>query len=107
MQVNFIAYADELSSLIGAKPNLWHLLRTDPELALGCFFGPCVPAQYRLVGPGAWQGARDIIMGVQESKRAPLRTRETGPKREGNKMGLPQWLLTLLVAVIIYLLVNK
>ena len=107
-QVNFIAYADELSFLIGAKPNLWHLLRTDPELAFRCFFGPCVPAQYRLVGPGTWQGARDIIMGVQESKRVPLRTRETGPKSEGTKMGFPQWLLTLLVAVIIYVLVyNK
>ena len=45
-------------------------------------------------------------MGVQESMRFPLRTRKTGPKKEGNRMGSLLWLITLLVAVITYLLVK-
>ena len=104
--MKFAAYADELSSLIDAKPNLWYLLITDPELAFRCFFGPCVPAQFRLVGPGAWKGARDVITGVQESMLFPLRTRKTHPKKEGNRMGSLLWLITLLFAVIIYLLIT-
>ena len=52
---------DEIAELIGAKPNLWHLTKTDSALALRCYFGPCLPAQYRLMGPGAWGGAADTI----------------------------------------------
>lgn len=107
-QVTFIGYLDEISSLIGAKPNLWQLLMTDPVLAFRCIFGPCLPAQYRLFGPGTWQGARDIIMGFEENKLCPLRTRKTSPKV--NKVGwmnsrLP-WVLGLLVVLILFLLVN-
>ena len=53
---------DTIASLIGAKPNLLQILPKDPNLAFQCFFGPCVPAQYRLQGPGIWPGARDVIM---------------------------------------------
>lgn len=107
-QVNFIKYFDEISSLIGARPNLWHLLMTDPELAFKCFFGPCVPAQYRLVGPGSWQGARDVIMGVEESKVCPLRTRKTGLKETQleRKNSHLLWVLGLVVVVIMFLFVN-
>lgn len=95
-----------MSSLIGAKPNLWHLLMTDPVLAFRCFFGPCIPAQYRLVGPGAWPGARDIIMGVQESKLCPLRTRKTGPKEGKDKNSTLSWLFCLLILLILFLLIS-
>ena len=106
-QVKYISYSDEIASLIDAKPNLWQLLRKDPVLACRCFFGPCVPAQYRLKGQGAWQGARDVIMGVQESRLFPLRTRKTGFKEEGSKVGLLLWLLALLVSVIAFTLVHS
>jgi len=53
MQVDYIAYSDELATEVGCKPNLYKLLFSDPTLALRCFFGPCTPAQYRLMGPGA------------------------------------------------------
>lgn len=102
--VNYIAYSDEISSLIGARPNLWHLLLTDPKLAFKCYFGPCVPAQYRLVGPGSWKGARDVIMGVEESRVCPLRTRKTGLKEEERKNSYLLWMLGLVVVVIVLLL---
>ena len=73
-------YADEIASLIDVKPNLWALLFEDPFLALKCYFGPCVPAQYRLRGPGAWQGAKDVINTVHESMLRPLRTRKVEVK---------------------------
>lgn len=105
--VNFIEYSDEISSLIGARPNLWHLLMTDPKLAFKCFFGPCLPAQYRLVGPGSWQGARDVIMGVEESKVCPLRTRKTGLKETQleRKNSFLVWVLGLVVVVVIFLFI--
>lgn len=107
-QVNYIAYSDEISSLIGARPNLWHLLMTEPELAFKCYFGPCVPAQYRLVGPGSWQGARDVIMGVEESKVCPLRTRKTGLEETQleRKNSYLLWVLGLVVFMIMFLLIS-
>lgn len=38
------------------------MLLTDPHLALTVFFGPCSPYQFRLTGPGKWEGARNAIM---------------------------------------------
>ena len=110
-QVNVISYMDEIASLIGAKPNLWHLLTTDPQLAFRCFFGPCIPAQYRLLGPGAWLGARDIIMGVQDSTLFPLKTRKIGSQDRTNKIisrkgsGL-SWMLGIFVALILFILMR-
>ena len=78
---------------------------TDPALAFKCYFGPCIPAQYRLVGPGSWQGAKDVIMGVEESRVCPLRTRKTGLKEKKNSYLL--WVLGLVVVVIIFLFISK
>ncbi len=55
---------DELASQISARPCLRELASTDPLLALRCFFGPCVPAQYRLTGPHRWQDAPRHIRSV-------------------------------------------
>lgn len=61
IQVDYIPYADELANQVGCKPNLVKLFFSDPTLALRCFFGPCTPVQYRLMGPGAWKGAKKAI----------------------------------------------
>ncbi|XP_041349231.1 flavin-containing monooxygenase 5-like [Gigantopelta aegis] len=61
LQTFWIQYMDEIASQIGCRPDLLKLFFNDPELALRCFLGPCVPAQYRLQGPGKWDGARHII----------------------------------------------
>ncbi|GFR79969.1 dimethylaniline monooxygenase [N-oxide-forming] [Elysia marginata] len=64
MQTFWIEYMDQVAAKIGAKPNLWKMLISDPELALKCYLGPCLPSQYRLVGDHAWPEARDFILGV-------------------------------------------
>ena len=42
---------------------------------MAVYFGLTVPYQYRLVGPGAWHGARDAILSARERILQPLRTR--------------------------------
>lgn len=59
IQVDYIDYMDELAEIFGAKPSAMDYLTKDPTLALSLFFGPCLPYQYRLQGPHAWEGARD------------------------------------------------
>ena len=97
--MRYINYTDEIASEVGFKPNIWHLLRYDPALAWKYVFGPCIPAQYRLVGPGAWQGARDVIMGVQESMLYPMRTREVPVKVTKNG---PDWKRSLCCVFIVF-----
>ncbi|XP_037362398.1 flavin-containing monooxygenase 1 [Talpa occidentalis] len=62
LETDYIEYIDELLTYIDAKPNLFSILLTDPRLALTMFFGPCTPYQFRLTGPGKWEGARNAIM---------------------------------------------
>ncbi|XP_037507172.2 flavin-containing monooxygenase 5 [Rhipicephalus sanguineus] len=61
-QVHWIAYMDELASILGVKPNLSRLAITDPVLYKRCVFGPCLPYQFRLEGPHSWDGAREAIL---------------------------------------------
>nr|XP_025036911.1 dimethylaniline monooxygenase [N-oxide-forming] 3-like isoform X2 [Pelodiscus sinensis] len=62
LQTDYISYMDELASAIGVKPSFPWLLLTDPRLALAVYFGPCTPYQFRLTGPGKWDGARKSIL---------------------------------------------
>ena len=52
---------DTIAEKIGARPSMLSLLRLDVWFALRCYFGPCIPAQYRLTGPNKWEGAKDAI----------------------------------------------
>uniref|UniRef100_A0ABM0M1D6 Flavin-containing monooxygenase n=1 Tax=Saccoglossus kowalevskii TaxID=10224 RepID=A0ABM0M1D6_SACKO len=78
--VNLVQYQDRLADLIGAKPNFWKLLLTDPKLAYAIMFGPCYPATYRLTGPGVWNKARETIMNTHEnhSTKTTLQTEQQG-----------------------------
>ncbi|XP_076321596.1 flavin-containing monooxygenase 5-like [Tachypleus tridentatus] len=60
--VDWIPLMDETACLINAKPNLLKLILTDPKLFWKCFWGPCLPYQFRLQGPHAWAGARNAIL---------------------------------------------
>ncbi|KAM8929965.1 flavin-containing monooxygenase 3-like [Pelodytes ibericus] len=62
LSTDYVSYMDELSSFIGSKPKLPLLFLTDPKLAWQVFFGPCSPYQFRLTGPGKWDGARSAIL---------------------------------------------
>ncbi|XP_052056523.1 putative dimethylaniline monooxygenase [N-oxide-forming] 6 isoform X2 [Apodemus sylvaticus] len=78
LQTDYITYMDELSSFIGAKPNIPWLFLTDPQLAMEVYFGPCSPYQFRLMGPGKWDGARNAILTQWKRTVKPTRTRAVG-----------------------------
>ncbi|XP_054419266.1 flavin-containing monooxygenase 5 isoform X5 [Pteronotus mesoamericanus] len=75
IQGDYVDTMEELADLVGVKPNLLSLAFTDPKLALQLFFGPCTPIQYRLQGPGKWDGARKAILTIDDRIRKPLMTR--------------------------------
>ena len=76
LKVDFTSYCDELAEMIGCKPDIMKLLLTDPLLAFKCFFGPCTPPQYRLMGPGAWSGAKEAIQKAHSNIIYATKTRE-------------------------------
>lgn len=76
--INAIGYMDKLASLIGCKPNLLKYFFTDNALWRKLVFGPCTPQQWRLEGPGKWEGAKTAIESVEENTWFPLRTRKAG-----------------------------
>lgn len=75
VQVDYIAYMDEITREFGAKPNVWKMAIDDPLLFFRCFFGPCTPYQYRLVGPHSWPEARRTIMTTKERMIRPFDNR--------------------------------
>ncbi|XP_011826204.1 PREDICTED: dimethylaniline monooxygenase [N-oxide-forming] 2 isoform X1 [Mandrillus leucophaeus] len=75
LQTNYVDYLDELALEIGAKPDFCSLLFKDPKLAVRLFFGPCNSYQYRLAGPGQWDGARSAIFTQKQRILKPLKTR--------------------------------
>lgn len=64
LQTFWIDYMDQIAEKIGVRPNLVSLFLRDPYLAARCYFGPCLPSQYRLDGPGKWNGAKRCIQGA-------------------------------------------
>jgi len=75
------------------------LLATDPRLAVAVYFGPTTPYQYRLVGPGAWRGARDAILSARERILQPLMTRRVAMATNGSSSSSSRCNLLLLACV--------
>ncbi|XP_004688177.1 PREDICTED: dimethylaniline monooxygenase [N-oxide-forming] 4 [Condylura cristata] len=71
----YISYMDDIATCIGVKPNIPLLFLMDPRLAWEVFFGPCTSYQYRLMGPGKWDGARNAILTQWDRTLKPLKTR--------------------------------
>ena len=61
------------------------LLVTDPRLAVVVYFGLTTPYQYRLVGPGAWSGARDAILSARQRILQPMMTRRVAMATSDNR----------------------
>ncbi|XP_030061782.1 dimethylaniline monooxygenase [N-oxide-forming] 2 [Microcaecilia unicolor] len=103
--VDYIEYMDEIASEIDVKPNIPHLFLTDPKLALEVFLGPCTPCQYRLTGPGKWDGARTAILTGWDRILKPTRTRVA---KKLPKPSLPSllWFLCFLALFVSLLLFN-
>ncbi|XP_076099668.1 dimethylaniline monooxygenase [N-oxide-forming] 2-like isoform X1 [Mytilus galloprovincialis] len=85
LQIHAVTYVDKIAGLIGCKPNLTKYFFTAPILWSKLFFGPAAPPQWRLDGPGKWDGARQAIEQVDEKTWYPLQTRRAG---EGTTKGL-------------------
>jgi len=51
MLTDFLIYSDDLSRLIGCRPNFTKLFFTEPFIWIKLMFGPLINAQYRLTGP--------------------------------------------------------
>ncbi|XP_059369092.1 dimethylaniline monooxygenase [N-oxide-forming] 5 [Carassius carassius] len=87
IQVDYIPYMDELAKEVSVRPSILKLLLTDPRLALNVIFGPCTPYQFRLYGPGRWDGARQAILSQWDRVNEPLRTRCT-PEPQSQRSSL-------------------
>lgn len=75
LQFELVDYTDPIASEIGVKPNMFYLLLTDPRLAMEVFFGAYTSLQYRLTGPGKWDGARNAILAKWDRVLKPMKTR--------------------------------
>lgn len=76
IEIDWIPYMDELATIVGVKPNLYKLLVTDFQLWTTLMFGPVLPYQYRLEGPGKWSKAREALLTAEERISAALQTRK-------------------------------
>lgn len=76
--IHALRYMDKLADYIGCKPHLTKYFFTDNAFWRKLVFGPCTPEQWRLEGPGKWDGARAAIESVEENMWFPLKTRTAG-----------------------------
>lgn len=103
IQVEWIPYMDNLSSEIGAKPNMWKMAVMDPKLFLACFDRPCLPYQFRLHGPHAWNGARAAILEYEKRVFAFLNANgKVISKNQGNISRKCYFMFFLLGAIVIF-----
>jgi cation diffusion facilitator CzcD-associated flavoprotein CzcO len=73
IQVDFLEYMDEIGGLLKVKPRLWRHPRLLPALLLG----PATPSQYRLDGPGRWEGAAEAIRRSFKGRKKPKVRRDS------------------------------
>ena len=106
---------DDIASEIGVKPDMFALLREDPLFATRCFFGPCVPAQYRLHGPHSkpTQAKRmiestftNITKSTQTRKVQVLSTKQSPVTWSQRLMSIKVLLYTLTFVFIAFLLAH-
>ncbi|XP_061681911.1 uncharacterized protein LOC133503922 isoform X2 [Syngnathoides biaculeatus] len=98
LQVDFLPYLDSLAEEAGVRPNILRLFLSDPKLAWRVLSGPCTPYQFRLSGPGKWDGARRAILTQWERVHQPFRSRRAEP---GPQTATPYGLIGLLSGVAI------
>lgn len=76
LQVDFVTYMDDLAGEIGVRPSLPWLFFTDYQLFKRVLWGPVSSYQYRLMGPGKWDGARRAIFTQFDRMTQVLKTRK-------------------------------
>ncbi|XP_008275666.1 dimethylaniline monooxygenase [N-oxide-forming] 5-like [Stegastes partitus] len=103
IQVDYVAYMDEVAELVGVRPNILRMLLTDPRVGLNVMFGPCTPFQYRLRGPGKWAGARQTILTQWERVTRPMQTRPCTEPQPKSSFKWPLLLSTTAVGLAAYI----
>ncbi|XP_037530771.1 flavin-containing monooxygenase 5-like [Nematolebias whitei] len=83
LQVDFVSYMDNIAGEIGVRPSLLWLFFTDYALFKWVLWGPVTAYQYRLKGPGKWEGARRAIFTQFDRMYQPLKTRKL-PEQESS-----------------------
>lgn len=76
LQVDFVSYMDDIAGEIGVRPSLLWLFFTDYSLFKRVLWGPVTAYQYRLTGPGQWDGARRAIFTQFDRMYQALKTRQ-------------------------------
>ncbi|KAF7198961.1 dimethylaniline monooxygenase [N-oxide-forming] 3-like [Nothobranchius furzeri] len=89
---------DDIAGEIGVRPSLLWLLFTDYLLFKRVLWGPVTAYQYRLTGPGKWEGAREAIITQFDRVYQPLKTRKV-PEKEPSLSGLLMKLSLAVLAV--------
>ncbi|XP_060934417.1 flavin-containing monooxygenase 5-like [Limanda limanda] len=97
LQVDFVDYMDDLAGEIGAYPSLLWLFFTDYPLFKRLLWGPVTSYQYRLMGPGKWEGARRAIFTQLDRMYQPLKTRKLMEHEPSTTGRLFKLSLTLMV----------
>ncbi|XP_062306077.1 uncharacterized protein LOC134010810 [Osmerus eperlanus] len=86
LHVDFVSYMDEIAGEAGVRPSLLWLFFTDYPLFKQILWGPVSAYQYRLTGPGRWDGARKAIFTQRDRMYQPLKTRQVD-KPESSWLG--------------------
>ncbi|XP_060088582.1 flavin-containing monooxygenase 3-like [Heteronotia binoei] len=105
LQLDYIVYMDELASVIGVKPNIPLLFLTDPKLAVQVYFGPCSPYQFRLTGPGKWDGARNAILTQWDRTLKATKTRAVHSSQNSFPLSVLFKILALPILIAVIFLV--
>ncbi|KAM9435802.1 flavin-containing monooxygenase 5-like isoform 1-T2 [Clarias gariepinus] len=105
IQVDYLPYIDELATQVGVRPNLLWLFLTDPGVGWRVLFGPSTPYQFRLCGPGKWDGARQAILTQWERVAQPFKTRPI-PEQKSHHSHVP-FLLSVSAALLLTAYFNR
>ena len=76
------------------------MLKSDFKLACSVYFGPVSPYQYRLDGPGKWDGAREAIATQWDRIHYPL---NQGSRKGEGGSGFP-WKTFTKVAILVVIM---
>uniref|UniRef100_A0A671V321 Flavin-containing monooxygenase n=1 Tax=Sparus aurata TaxID=8175 RepID=A0A671V321_SPAAU len=76
LQVDYVTYMDDVAGEIGVRPSLLWLFFTNYPLFKKVLWEPATSYQYRLMGPGKWEGARRAIFTQFDRVNQPLKTRQ-------------------------------
>ncbi|WKX88743.1 hypothetical protein Q1695_008400 [Nippostrongylus brasiliensis] len=100
IQVDYIAFLDELATMIGCRPRFFPLLLKDPALAVACAFGPCAPYVYRINGPHQWEGARQAIIELPERVKSGALPSYRPPVASRSAVSWPLIILGMLIMIL-------